>query len=108
MSQSQTEPACTRDSDASDVRTGPIDIDFDSRPGSQVNRIENETERNEGTFKPVYTALGEDIEVELLSRVPAAKSPHENGHLVITRPDWEEPRVALPQNVRVDIEDDFE
>lgn len=112
MSQSQSERVDTTESGVSDVQTGPIDIgsdfEFDSRCGSDVKRISDESERNDGVFRPIYTALDEDIEVELVTRVNRENSPHENGHLVITRPEWDEPRDALPQNVRVETEADLQ
>ena len=56
-------------------------------------------------FRPVYTALDEDLEVEIVKHVSAENSPHQFGHVLISRPEWDEPKKALPQNVRVDVVD---
>ncbi|MHC3381665.1 hypothetical protein [Haloarcula sp. H-GB5] len=112
MSQSQPEQVDPTESDISDVQTGPInigsDFDFDSRCGSDVKRISDKSERNDGVFRPIYTALGEDIEVELITRINQENSPYKNGHLVITRPNWDEPREAPPQNIRIETEADLQ
>lgn len=112
MSQSQSERVDATESAVSDVQTGPIDLksdfEFDSRCGSGVKRIRDKTERNDGVFRPIYTALDEDVEVELVTRVNPEDSPHEDGHLVINRPEWDEPRDALPQNVRIETEADLQ
>lgn len=112
MSQSQPEQVSTPESGPVDAETGPIDIgsdfEYDSRCGSSVARIQNETDRNDGVFRPVYTGLEtEDIEVELVSRVPAENSPHQGGHLVVNRPEWDEPRNALPENVEINLEENL-
>ncbi|OSO94397.1 hypothetical protein B9H04_14350 [Halorubrum ezzemoulense DSM 17463] len=60
------------------------------------------------TFRAVYTALDEDLEVEIVKRVPASQSPHQFGHAVISRPEWDETKTALFQNVRVDVLDGSE
>lgn len=108
MSQSQSEQVDAAESGVSDVQTGPIDIgsdfEYDSRCGSGVARIQERSKRNGGVFRPVYTAFGDDVEVELVTRVDPEDSPYEDGHLVIDRPEWDEPRDALPQNVRIETE----
>ena len=57
------------------------------------------------SFRAVYTAFDDDLEVEVVERVDATSSPHEYGHVLINRPEWDEPKIALPQNVRVDVLD---
>jgi hypothetical protein len=83
-------------------------VDISRDLASDVKRILDEQERNEGAFRPVYTLFHRDIEVRLVEQVPAVEAHCDHGHVVITRPEWDEPRNALPQNVEVRVEEDFE
>ena len=79
----------------------PVDTPTDTT----VEPIGECTDAPQSTFRAVYTAFDEDLEVEIVKRVPAAESPHQYGHVVIDRPDWDTTRKALTQNVRVDVVD---
>lgn len=65
----------------------------------------DESDAERSSFRAVYTAFDDDLEVDVVERVDAASSPHEYGHVLINRPEWDEPKIALPQNVRVDVLD---
>lgn len=65
----------------------------------------DESDAERSSFRAVYTAFDDDLEVNVVERVDAASSPHEYGHVLINRPEWDEPKIALPQNVRVDVLD---
>ncbi|GAA0528768.1 hypothetical protein GCM10008992_31740 [Halorubrum aquaticum] len=65
----------------------------------------DEPEPERSSFHAVYTAFDDDLEVEVIERVDAASCPHQFGHVLITRPEWDAPKKALPQNVRVDVVD---
>ena len=82
----------------------PVDTPTDTT----VEPIGERTDAPRSTFRAVYTAFDEDLEVEIVKRVPAAESPHQYGHVVIDRPDWDTTRKALTQNVRVDVVDTTE
>lgn len=82
--------------------TNTHQVDSDVRPMEAGEETSN-------TFQAVYTGFdGEDVEVEIVKRVPASQSPHQFGHAVISRPEWDETKTALFQNVRVDVLDDGE
>jgi hypothetical protein len=72
---------------------------------TSVDPIAKTPDEPRSAFRAVYTAFDEDLEVEIVERVPAAESPHQYGHVVIDRPDWDTTRKALTQNVRVDVVD---
>lgn len=88
-------------------RVGAPNLTNTHRVDSDVRPMEAGEETSD-TFRAVYTALDEDLEVELVERVPPAKSDHQFGHAVIDRPEWDNTRVALLQNVRVDVHTDDE
>lgn len=81
-------------------RVGSPNLTNDHCPNSDVDPISSDTN---STFRAVYTGFDEDIEVEIVERVPASESEHKFGHAVIDRPEWDETKVALLQNIRVDV-----
>lgn len=74
-------------------------------PDADVKPIEASGDP-EPTFRAVYTGFDDDLEVEVVERVPATESEHQFGHAIIDRPEWDEPKQALLQNVRVDVLDE--
>lgn len=76
------------------------------QPDSEVKPIEAATDDSDEPFRAVYTGFDDDFEVEVVERVPASESEHQFGHAIIDRPDWDESKKALLQNLRVDVVDD--
>lgn len=106
MVHSDEKPIATTTGEPS-TQTGPVEIGSPST-APPVTRIADEHLRNEGAFRPVYDGEDDPVEVEILERVPAPNSEFDTGHILITRPEWTEPKKAQPGNVRVDVEADFE
>ncbi|TKX49541.1 hypothetical protein EXE49_10675 [Halorubrum sp. ASP121] len=99
-----SEPRSTKQTSSTSqpARVGSANLTNTHEPDADVRPIEAGEETSD-TFQAVYTALDEDIEVEIVKRVPASQSPHQFGHAVIDRPEWDETKTALFQNVRVDV-----
>ena len=53
--------------------------------------------------KAYFTGFHEPIEVEIVKRVPPEQSMNDIGHVLIDHPEWERPRVALPENIQAKI-----
>ncbi|QLH82203.1 hypothetical protein [Halosimplex pelagicum] len=84
-------------------RIGSPNLTNTHEPESEVKPIEAAEDDSDPTFRAVYTGFDDDLEVELVKRVPATKSEHQFGHAIIDRPEWDESKKALLQNVRVDV-----
>ncbi|SNR71701.1 hypothetical protein SAMN06266787_11421 [Halorubrum ezzemoulense] len=90
------------------ARVGSANLTNTHEPEDDVRPIEAGEETSD-TFQAVYTGFDDDdIEVEIVKRVPASQSPHQFGHAIIDRPEWDETKTALFQNVRVDVLDSGE
>jgi len=87
-------------------RIGSPNLTNTHGPESDVEPIDTSDGDSEPTFRAVYTGFDDDLEVELVERVPATESEHQFGHAIIDRPEWDEPKKALLQNIRVDVLDE--
>jgi len=96
------QPSSTQDA----PRIGSPNLTNTHQADSEVKPIEEASDDTDESFRAVYTGFNDDFEVELVERVPASKSKHQFGHAIIDRPEWDESRKALLQNIRVDVVDD--
>jgi hypothetical protein len=100
-SQAAEQPSSTQQA----PRIGSANLTNTHKPDSEVRPIEANDDDADPTFRAVYTGFDEDVEVELIKRVPASESEHQFGHAIIDRPEWDDSKKALLQNVRVDVLD---
>lgn len=56
------------------------------------------------TFTAIYRAFHETFEVSIQKRIPDENSPYPGGHVVISHPEWDQTRIALMENITVEIE----
>jgi len=83
------------------IDTNPTDSNSETSSSDQPvaflgGKIETES-------KAYFTGFAEPIEVEIVKRVPPEQSMNDLGHILIDHPQWDSPRVALPENIRAEI-----
>jgi hypothetical protein len=87
-------------------RIGSANLTNTHQSDSEVKPIEAASDDADEPFRAVYTGFDDDFEVEVVERVSASESQHQFGHAIIDRPEWDESKKALLQNLRVDVVDD--
>ena len=96
------QPSSTQDA----PRIGSANLTNTHQSDSEVKPIEAASDDADEPFRAVYTGFDDDFEVEVVERVSASESQHQFGHAIIDRPEWDESKKALLQNLRVDVVDD--